>query len=327
MISVLFTPVLVLFLPIFDTVLVSITRRLNGRAVSAGAKDHSSHRLVMLGLSERGAVLTLYAISAMSSAVALLWIRLWPDFGTGVLVLFLVGGTLFWLYLAKVQLPEDWLSRTNVFTVVIPEFLHSIATHAAATLIDIALVLAAMYLAFLLRFEGIPRSLLASVFLSSTLAVGIKIPTMAVFGMYRRAWQVKSIPELYPLFKAGIIGSLALVSALVYMQRFENSSRGVLIIDFVLTFLFCSLARVSDKLFDGGLSKRPRSGCLLVGKNCASIVRTYFGWKGIHECPVAVTGSGPLQQGSTPGVPFIHIHEVPELFTRSLITSVCLLPD
>ena len=44
--------------------LVSVTRRINGRAISAGAKDHTSHRLVMLGLSDRKAVITLYAIAA-----------------------------------------------------------------------------------------------------------------------------------------------------------------------------------------------------------------------------------------------------------------------
>src|SRR6266849_5169239 len=58
MFSLVFLPGLVLFLPIFDMLLVSVTRRLNGRAISAGAKDHTSHRLVMLGLSERNAVLT-----------------------------------------------------------------------------------------------------------------------------------------------------------------------------------------------------------------------------------------------------------------------------
>ena len=48
---ILCVPVLVLFLPAFDMLLVSITRTLKGRAISAGAKDHTSHRLVMLGLA------------------------------------------------------------------------------------------------------------------------------------------------------------------------------------------------------------------------------------------------------------------------------------
>jgi len=72
MFSIVFVPGLVLFLPIFDMLLVSVTRRLNGLAISAGAKDHTSHRLVMLGLSERNAVLTLYVFSVLSVVVAVL---------------------------------------------------------------------------------------------------------------------------------------------------------------------------------------------------------------------------------------------------------------
>ena len=48
-------PIAILGLPIFDTTLVTIVRRLNGRPVTLGGRDHLSHRLVALGLSERGA--------------------------------------------------------------------------------------------------------------------------------------------------------------------------------------------------------------------------------------------------------------------------------
>jgi len=49
----LFVPCLVLFIAIFDTLLVSVTRRMHGRRISLGARDHASHRLVLIGLSER----------------------------------------------------------------------------------------------------------------------------------------------------------------------------------------------------------------------------------------------------------------------------------
>jgi UDP-N-acetylmuramyl pentapeptide phosphotransferase/UDP-N-acetylglucosamine-1-phosphate transferase len=46
-------PCMLLAMPLFDVLLVSITRRLKGRAISLGARDHSSHRLVFLGVTER----------------------------------------------------------------------------------------------------------------------------------------------------------------------------------------------------------------------------------------------------------------------------------
>src|SRR5580765_4437352 len=69
--SVLLTPVLLLLIPILDTCVVAITRKLEGRPVSQGGRDHTSHRLVALGVSERRAVLLLCALSAVSGMVAL----------------------------------------------------------------------------------------------------------------------------------------------------------------------------------------------------------------------------------------------------------------
>lgn len=57
-------PVVVLGLPIFDTALVTLTRLIEGRSPMMGGKDHTSHRLVSLGLSQRAAVLVLYAVCA-----------------------------------------------------------------------------------------------------------------------------------------------------------------------------------------------------------------------------------------------------------------------
>ena len=70
--SVLLTPVLILLLPIFDTCMVTVTRKLSGRPVSQGGRDHTSHRLVALGVSERRAVLMLYLFAAVSGSLALL---------------------------------------------------------------------------------------------------------------------------------------------------------------------------------------------------------------------------------------------------------------
>jgi UDP-GlcNAc:undecaprenyl-phosphate GlcNAc-1-phosphate transferase len=70
--SVLLTPVLIMAIPILDTCLVTVTRRLAGRPVSQGGRDHTSHRLVARGLTEHGAVGLLYLIAALSGSFALL---------------------------------------------------------------------------------------------------------------------------------------------------------------------------------------------------------------------------------------------------------------
>ena len=56
-------PILILGYPIFDTVLVTVKRLAEGRPVAKGGKDHSSHRLAILGFKKKRAVLALYALS------------------------------------------------------------------------------------------------------------------------------------------------------------------------------------------------------------------------------------------------------------------------
>jgi UDP-GlcNAc:undecaprenyl-phosphate GlcNAc-1-phosphate transferase len=54
-------PLLVLALPIFDICLVVFTRILEGRPPMQGGKDHTSHRLMSMGLSQRWTLFILYS--------------------------------------------------------------------------------------------------------------------------------------------------------------------------------------------------------------------------------------------------------------------------
>lgn len=63
-------PVFLLLVPILDTALVTLTRSLAGRSAFSGGRDHVSHRLVALGMSERQAVLLLYGLAVVGGCVA-----------------------------------------------------------------------------------------------------------------------------------------------------------------------------------------------------------------------------------------------------------------
>lgn len=56
-------PILLLGYPIFDTTLVVISRIKDGRSIFQGGKDHSSHRLALLGLKKKRAVLVIFFIN------------------------------------------------------------------------------------------------------------------------------------------------------------------------------------------------------------------------------------------------------------------------
>lgn len=89
--SVITVPLLVLIIPIFDTTLVTVLRVANRRPITEGGRDHSSHRLVLLGLSERSAVLTLFSLSAAAGAFSLVV----PRFSTSLVVV----AALVWIFI------------------------------------------------------------------------------------------------------------------------------------------------------------------------------------------------------------------------------------
>lgn len=67
----LFVPIVILGIPIFDT-FFAIIRRINNRApIFKPDKSHLHHRLMAIGLSHRGSVLIIYAISAGFGGMAL----------------------------------------------------------------------------------------------------------------------------------------------------------------------------------------------------------------------------------------------------------------
>lgn len=64
-------PLLVLAVPIIDTTLVTISRLRRGVSVSAGGRDHISHRLLRLGLTVRQAVGAIYGAALIGGAAAI----------------------------------------------------------------------------------------------------------------------------------------------------------------------------------------------------------------------------------------------------------------
>lgn len=64
-------PVLVMGLPVFDTALVIVSRLRRGlNPLTTPGRDHTSHRLVAAGMTQREAVLTLYVVSFILGLLA-----------------------------------------------------------------------------------------------------------------------------------------------------------------------------------------------------------------------------------------------------------------
>lgn len=69
----LLTPLVILGVPITDTVFAIIRRTINRQPISSADKMHLHHRLLSLGFTHRGAVLTIYCLALVFSFISLLF--------------------------------------------------------------------------------------------------------------------------------------------------------------------------------------------------------------------------------------------------------------
>lgn len=69
-------PILILGLPIFDTLFAMIRRKINGKPIMQGDRGHLHHRLLDMGMSQRKAVLIMYGISAVLGIIAIITVQI-----------------------------------------------------------------------------------------------------------------------------------------------------------------------------------------------------------------------------------------------------------
>src|SRR5262249_5301618 len=101
--SVLAVPVLLLLIPIFDTTLVTVLRKLAGRAASQGGRDHTSHRLVAPGLTQPRAGGLLYVPAPLSGLLAVCASAAPTDVSLVLVAVFTVALTFLGIHLAGVK--------------------------------------------------------------------------------------------------------------------------------------------------------------------------------------------------------------------------------
>src|SRR5438876_3465841 len=89
--------------PICDTTLVTLTRMLKGRPVSVGGTDHLSHRLMAYGLSQKSAVLALWAFSLLSGVLGFFAVSYGLSPFLSAAILLLVTVVLFGVYLTRYE--------------------------------------------------------------------------------------------------------------------------------------------------------------------------------------------------------------------------------
>lgn len=255
---VLLVPAAMMGLPIFDTTLVTIVRTLEGRPLSQGGRDHLSHRLVALGLSERSAVLVLYALAATFGFVGLTArsIGFWGSLAIALGLLALVA--ILGAYLGQVRIysPARFAEAERASILrdrPVINGMISFKREISLAGLDFVLVSAAYLGAYLLRFgtqadpapEADPSTGWAFLFSNSIAVVLlVKLSVLLAAQVYRGMMRYVGVADLMSFVRASVMGT-GILFLLSLVQNRLPIPKSVLVIDLLLFTVLLVGSRLS----------------------------------------------------------------------------------
>ncbi|MBX3192533.1 MAG: hypothetical protein KF819_36430 [Labilithrix sp.] len=323
-VAVLAIPVLLLLLPIVDTTLVTITRRFHGRPISQGGRDHTSHRLVAIGMSERRATITLWLIASASGALAVLVKNVSTFLAIGLIASFAFGLLFLMIFLGRVKvyepLPEGGEAGGRALLPTLADFSYKLRIFE--TLNDFALIILCYYGAFLLRFDFDGESAFFPQFVRSLpIVIVAQLTVFLAMGLYRGVWRYTSVDDVVLIVKTTLVAVVTSTLAVLFIFRFEGFSRAVVVIDGVLLLLAVAGSRISFRLFRSWLSRqRPKDAARRVliygaGDGGELLLRELQSNRSLQLVPVAFLDDDPQKIGRV-------IHGIPVLGTFDRIEQV-----
>ncbi|HEY7207785.1 MAG TPA: hypothetical protein VH416_06045 [Gaiellaceae bacterium] len=247
-VATLLLPLLILAVPILDTTLVTIIRLLEGRPVYQGGRDHTSHRLVNRGLSDRRAVVLLALIAAALGATSLAY-EVVDDQRVTVLGVLLTFALLvqFGSYLADVERNRELPS--GPFGLLLAN-----RRRLVEVLVDFVLLTVSFTAAYFLSVEGsgtINQRHLASLSLPAVLFASFAV--FIPFGLYRGVWRYAGARDGASVVGAVVIAETIAFAFLSATQVWGDFPRSVFVVDALISIVLIGGSRFAERALDGGL--------------------------------------------------------------------------
>jgi UDP-GlcNAc:undecaprenyl-phosphate/decaprenyl-phosphate GlcNAc-1-phosphate transferase len=280
MLAVLLVPAAVMAVPIFDTTLVALQRILMGRKITEGGNDHTMHRMVRLGLSERQAVLTLYGVSILFGIFAILFQFMQIQLFYSIIILSSVGLIVFGLYMSNLEVSNAKSNGQNGMNgsgsyVILRSMLHN-KLQMGAMIAYILVIIGSYIMAHYLRFESDMSDVQVSMIqLSIPVVVFAKISMFFTFRIHRGIWEFAGTPDAVRIFTASTAGSI-LSYSLVYLIIGANYISLVVILnDWMITTAGIAVLRFGYRGFHHSFLRLQNSGkhVLIYGANDIGFLR------------------------------------------------------
>jgi UDP-GlcNAc:undecaprenyl-phosphate/decaprenyl-phosphate GlcNAc-1-phosphate transferase len=306
-VATLLLPILVLAVPILDTTLVTVVRLLEGRPVTQGGRDHTSHRLVYQGLSDKRAVVLLCVVSAALGLTSLAYNVLDDTRITlaGVLITFAFL-LQFASYLADVKHTPDSDKA--------PSFVRSLLVHRrrlVEVLVDFALISASFTIAFIVRIESTGSIWQRHVFDLSLPAILVaRYIAFIVFGLYRGVWRYAGARDAMSIVTAVVASEGAAFLFIWATVPWNGFPRGTYLIDVLLCSMLVGASRFWERALAHALraivgrGEQHRDLIVGAGRSGRSLLRELRETRG--ERVVAFVDDDPmLQRRRIQGVPVV----------------------
>ena len=246
-------PLLVMSIPIFDTTLVTLSRKHLNRPISQGGRDHLSHRLITLGYSERKSLVMMYGVSILGGGIALglTYLNLSISLLLVILILFLFIGSGTFLLRVKVYSKEEYDSlfeynHEKQVTLIRTVLMYK--RQIVELLVDSILVMYSLYLAAWLQYGGeIPHDFIASYPLLVMVLLPYSLIVFLVFRFYSHIWRYLTVSDSFRFVIAVGILALSMFLFMPLLDIFDLQFTTVIIFSIVL-FLLLSVFRLSERL-------------------------------------------------------------------------------
>ncbi len=262
MVASIAVPIMIVLVPISDTTMVTLIRLLSGRKASTGGKDHTSHRLVLLGFSEKNAVLFLYGVGFVSGVAALFVSRSDTITSPSVIIPVVLAILLMGIYLSQLRIyPEKEFSalRDQVFSHILMDLTYK--KQLVLVILDFCLVAFSYYLSYRLRFNSTEFGYYFKVFLKSLPAVIVcKLLIFFLVGVYRGVWGYLSSNDVVVYVKASVIASFLSVTTVTFIYGFKDFSKGIFVIDCLITTSAVLGSRGFFRLFGDAMKRKMLAG-------------------------------------------------------------------
>jgi UDP-GlcNAc:undecaprenyl-phosphate/decaprenyl-phosphate GlcNAc-1-phosphate transferase len=267
-VATLILPLLILAVPILDTTLVTIVRLFENRPLYQGGRDHTSHRLVYHGLSDRRAVILLATISAALGATSLTYTVI-DDARVTVIGVLLTFALIvqFASFLADVDRSPTAQAERR------PGLLRGVILHRrrfVEVVVDGVVITAAFYGAYVLRLgsDGTPTQ---HSFLIATLPV-LLFARYLVFiplGLYRGVWRYADARDAIHVVVAVVASEFIAFGFMSASRARGDFPRAIFVIDAVLCALLIGASRFWERAAYRGVTtlttSGPRRRILVVG--------------------------------------------------------------